>query len=312
MAIVELNDVRRDPDTILTVGTFDGVHAGHRVLVNTVLQKAKSQNTRSAIVTFDPHPRDIISPGRGGIRLLTTLEERAEVLQELGIDDMIVIPFTRDFSLLGSDEFVRKIIWEKIGVQEFVIGYDHQFGKDRQGSIQTIQDLSKELGFRVHIVSKQEVDNHTVSSTAIRNALQNDGNVELATTLLQRNYFLNGTVVHGEKRGSSIGFPTANIQPSHPNKSIPKNGVYAVRVRVDGTFFGGMMNIGIRPTFYGTDLNLEVHIFKFNKDIYGETVQVRFIKRVRDEQKFSGIDQLRHQLEKDREKCHMILEADHG
>lgn len=310
MAMIELNDVQRDPNTILTVGTFDGVHAGHRALVNTVLQKARSENARSAIVTFDPHPRDIISPGRGGIRLLTTLEERAEVLHGLGIDDMIVIPFTRDFSLLSSDDFVRTIIWEKIGVREFVIGYDHQFGKDRKGSIQTIQNLSKELGFQVHVVSKHEVGDHTVSSTAIRNALQNNGDVELATRLLQRNYFLNGTVVHGERRGSSIGYPTANIRPNHPNKSIPKNGVYAVRIRINEELFGGMMNIGIRPTFYGTERNLEVHIFHFNRDIYGEAVQVRFIKRIRDEQKFSNISRLKQQLAQDQVRCQSILKSD--
>lgn len=299
--LVYLENVEREPNTVLTVGTFDGVHKGHRTLMDTVVDKAKARDARSVIVTFDPHPREIINPGSAGIRLLTTLQERCEILEDLGIDLMVVIPFDRDFSLLSSEEFVRDIIHKKIGVSEFVIGYDHHFGKDREGSIDTIRRLGKQLGFDSYVVSKQEVGDHTVSSTAIRKALREEGDVELATELLGRHYMLNGTVVHGDKRGKLLGFPTANLRPQHPNKVVPLDGVYAVKVRFNGHFYAGMMNIGTRPTFDdGEERTLEVNIFDFDQDIYGKSLQVRFLKRIRDEMKFSGKEELIERLEKDK------------
>ncbi len=306
--LVYLDDVKRDPDSVVTVGTFDGVHKGHRVLMETVLKKAKQRDARSVIVTFDPHPREIISPGEKGIKLLTTLQERREILEDIGIDRMVVIPFDRDFSLLSSEEFVEDIIHKKIGVGEFVIGYDHHFGRNREGTIETIENLGSELGFDAYVVSKQEVGDKTVSSTAIRNAISQDGDVELATELLGRYYMLNGTVVHGDKRGKEIGYPTANIMPEHPNKIIPKDGVYAVKVRVDGQWFSGMMNIGTRPTFEGEDKRtLEVNLFDFDDEIYGKSLQVRFVKRIRDERKFSGVDELVEQLREDEKQSLRIL-----
>ncbi len=305
--LVFLDDVEHNPNTVVTVGTFDGVHAGHRAIMDTVVKKAKERDARSVIVTFDPHPRDIINPGDAGIKLLTTLQERAEILDELGIDTMVVIPFDRDFSLLSSEEFVRDIIYEKIGVSEFVIGYDHQFGRNREGTIETIEQLGKELGFDAYVVSKREVGAKTVSSTAIRNAISEDGDIKQATEFLQRPYRLNGMVVHGDKRGKEIGFPTANIRPEHNNKIIPKNGVYAVKVRINGDWFDGMMNIGIRPTFDGTQQTLEVHLFDFDEDIYGKEVQVRFFDRIRDEKKFSGKEELVEQLEDDQQKAKQLL-----
>jgi len=307
--LVFLDDVDRDENTVLTVGTFDGVHEGHKVLIKSVLEKAEKYNARSIIVTFDPHPREIINPGSAGIKLLSTLSERCELLADLGIDQMVVIPFDRDFSLLSSEEFVRNIIWKKIGVKAFVIGYDHQFGKDREGSIDTVQDLGKELGFEAHVVSRQEVENKTVSSTSIRNALQNKGDVSQATKFLGRYYILNGTVVHGDKRGSKIGYPTANIQIDLNKKVIPKKGVYAVWTRVDGQYYPGMMNIGKRPTFEGDKLTMEVHIFSFDENIYGKEVQIQFVERIRDERKFEGIDQLKEQLDKDRQESEKILKS---
>lgn len=305
--LVFLDDVTRDENTVLSVGTFDGVHAGHKVLVNNVLEKAKKRSARSAIVTFDPHPRDIINPGTAGIKLLSTLEERCELLADLGIDQMIVIPFDRDFSLLTSQEFVKKIIWDKIGVSEFVIGYDHQFGKDREGTIETVQSLGKELGFDTHVVSEQEIEHKTVSSTAIRNALQKDGDVKLAAKFLERYYILHATVVHGDKRGKKIGYPTANLQTKTPNKVIPKRGVYAVWVRVEGEYFSAMMNIGIRPTFEGVSETMEVHLFEFSSDLYGKEIQIQFVDRIRDEQAFDGVEALKAQLKKDEIKAKEIL-----
>lgn len=297
--IVFLNEVVRNENTVLTVGTFDGVHAGHKVLINTVIEKARKRDARSVIVTFDPHPRDIINPGSSGIRLLSSLQERSELLADLGVDEMVVIPFDRDFSLLTSEEFVRDVVWEKIGISEFVIGYDHQFGRNREGTIDTVQRLGSELGFDSYVVSKQEVGNKTVSSTAIRNAIQEEGNMEQAARFLERYYILNGTVVHGDKRGKKIGYPTANIRPGNDRKILPKKGVYAVWARIEGEYYGGMMNIGVRPTFEGERETLEVHIFDFSAVIYGKEIQVQFVSRLRDEMPFRGIEQLKAQLEQD-------------
>lgn len=307
--LVMLDDAARDINTVLTVGTFDGVHEGHKVLVRAVVKKAKERSARSVIVTFDPHPRDIINPGSDGIELLSTLPERCELLADLGIDEMIVIPFDRDFSLLSSEEFVRDVIYNKIGVKEFIIGYDHQFGKDREGTIDTVRTLGEELGFTANIISRQEVENQTVSSTSIRKALQEKGNVDKASKFLGRYYILNGTVVHGDKRGGKIGFPTANIHTDQAKKIIPKKGVYAVWIRVDQEYYPAMMNIGMRPTFDGRDLTMEVHIFDFDKNIYGKEVQIQFVERLRGEQKFSGVDELKEQLKKDQSSAEKILKT---
>lgn len=297
----------RDLNTTLTVGTFDGVHAGHRVLVNNVIRLAQKEGGRSVIVTFDPHPREIINPGAAGIKLLSSLNERKELLSDMGVDEMIVIPFDRDFSLLTSEQFVRDVIWEQIGVSNFVIGYDHHFGRDRSGTISTVKKMGKELGFESHVVSKQEVGDKTVSSTAIRKAIQDDGDMNQAARFLERYYILNGNVVHGDKRGKEIGFPTANLQPDNPAKVIPREGVYAVWVRVNRKFYPGMMNIGRKPTFDGKVTALEVHIIDFNEDIYGKDLQVQFVSRMRDEKKFEGVDALKMQLSRDREDVLEIL-----
>ncbi len=307
--LVYLKDVVRDPNSVVTVGTFDGVHAGHRAIMDTVLNKARERKARSVIVTFDPHPREIITPGDAGIKLLTTLQERREILEELGIDVMVVIPFDRDFSLLSSEEFVRDIIHGKIGVSEFVIGYDHQFGKDREGSIDTIEELGKQLDFDSYVVSKKEVGTQTVSSTVIRKALSKEGDVQRAAEMLQRPYRLNGVVVHGNKRGKQIGYPTANIKPEDARKVIPCDGVYAVTVRLEGDWYGAMMNIGTRPTFDGKKRMMEAHLFDFSDNIYGKELQVRFVERIREEKKFSGKDELVAQLEEDEKRAKELLKG---
>jgi riboflavin kinase/FMN adenylyltransferase len=307
--LVYLKDIKRKSNSVITVGTFDGVHAGHRVLMDTVQRKAEKQNARSVIVTFDPHPREIINPGDAGIKLLTTLAERREILEEIGIDVLLVIPFNRDFSLLTAEEFVRDIIYGKVGVSEFVIGYDHHFGRDREGTIETVERLGETLGFDAYVVSKQEVGDQTVSSTAIRNAISKEGNMQKAAGMLRRTYRLSGTVVHGDKRGQKIGFPTANISPNDNRKIIPKDGVYAVNARVEGESCGGMMNIGTRPTFEGKKPALEVHIFDFDEIIYGKTMEIEFIQRIRDEKKFEGVDELVNQLNRDKKQALKILQG---
>ena len=305
--LVYLENVERDLNSVITVGTFDGVHAGHRAIMDKLIEKAEQRQARSVVVTFDPHPREIINPGDAGIKLLTTLPERCEILEELGIDSMVVIPFDRDFSLLSSEEFIRDIIFDKIGVSEFVIGYDHHFGKDREGTIETIEELGEELGFDAYVVSKKEVGERTVSSTAIRKTLSEEGDVQEAARMLQRPYRLNGMVVHGDKRGKELGYPTANIKPEDARKIIPKIGVYAVKVRVEGTWYAGMMNIGMRPTFNGDEQTLEVHLFEFSNDIYGKEVQVRFIERLRPEKEFGGKEELIEQLKQDERQAREIL-----
>lgn len=298
--LTHLNDVERVENTVLTVGTFDGVHEGHRALMETVVEKAKQRNARSVVVTFDPHPRTIIHSKSDGIKLLTTLKERAEILETIGVDVLVVIPFTRDFSLLSSEEFVKDVIHKKIGISEFIIGYDHHFGKDRSGTIETLERLGPELKFDVQVVSKKEMGDTTISSTVIRNEIIENGNMVKAADLLGRPYMLNALVIHGDERGRKIGFPTANLQPEHQDKAIPKNGIYAVKVRVDGQWFSGMMNIGVRPTFDGVTKSLEVNIFDFKQMIYGKTVQIRFFDRIREEQKFESADKLKAQLQHDK------------
>jgi riboflavin kinase/FMN adenylyltransferase len=309
--LIHLKDMKKESNTVVTVGTFDGVHQGHRALMETVVRKAKERNGRSVVVTFDPHPRTIINP-KNTIRLLTSLQERAEILETMGVDVLCVIPFTRDFSLLSSEEFVRDVIAEKIGISEFVIGYDHHFGKDRSGTIETLENLGPKMDFDVYVVSKREMGEITISSTAIRKEIQENGDMPLAAKLLGRPYMLNGVVIHGDERGRKIGYPTANLKAEHPDKAIPKRGIYAVKVRVDEIWYNGMMNIGVRPTFDGMTKTLEVNIFEFDKLIYGKTIQIRFFGRIRDEQKFSGMEELKAQLKKDEKAAVDILSKKGG
>jgi riboflavin kinase / FMN adenylyltransferase len=305
MATIQyLAEAVHDPRSVVTVGTFDGVHEGHKSIINRVVERARSNNARSVIVTFDPHPREVINAGKNPVKLLTTPVERAEILRDLDVDVMVVIPFDRDFSLLSSGQFIRDIIYKKIGVMHLVIGYDHQFGKNREGTIGTARELANDLGFNVEVVEAHEVGEVTVSSTTVRAALEKEGDVELAAQFLGRPYSIAGIVQEGDRRGRKIGYPTANIRPDNERKIIPLNGVYAVRVHLEGEAFGGMMNIGFRPTFRGDRVRvIEVNIFDFNHDIYGKTLRIDFIKRIRDEKKFASATELTDQLAKDRSDC---------
>lgn len=301
---VYLDKVAYDPDAVLTVGTFDGVHEGHKSLIERVVAAAKAEGRRSVVVSFDPHPRDILQPGVNGIQLLTTLEERAEMLDAMGVDQLVVIPFTRDFSLLSSEEFIRDILWKTIGMAHIVIGYDHHFGRNREGGIDALRRMGEELGFRVESVEKHEIGTVTVSSTAARRALREDGDVDLVASFLGRPYTLTGIVVHGQKRGRIMGFPTANLSIHDTRKIIPKNGVYCVDVDYDGKIWRAMLNIGTRPTFKdGHHPSVEVHLIGFEGDLYGQSITVRFVDRIRDEMKFSGMEELMVQLDVDRTVC---------
>jgi riboflavin kinase/FMN adenylyltransferase len=306
--ITTIEDIEWDVKSVVTVGTFDGIHKGHQALMHRLVQTAKREHARSVVVSFDPHPRSIIHAGADGIRLLTTLNERKSVLSQLGIDLLCVIPFTRDFSLQSAEEFVVNSLVKTIGLSHFVIGYDHHFGKNRDGNAILLQQIGKEHGFDVEIVSKKEMGDTTISSTTIRNALEHKGDVVFAAQLLGRSYSFEGIVIHGDERGRTIGFPTANIRPDHSDKLIPKEGIYAVRVYVMGDSYQGMMNIGHRPTFDGKQQSIEVNIFDFEKSIYGQNLRIEPIQRIRDEKKFTNIDALKLQLNQDREECLLILE----
>lgn len=299
--LLHIDKVVRDEKTVLTVGTFDGVHEGHKSLIRKLVEHSRELCCRSVLVTFDPHPREIISGGKNTIHLLTTLDERREMVAILGIDEMVVIPFTRDFSLLSSEEFIKEYIYSRIGIQEFVIGYDHQFGKNREGSIETLKASGKELGFAVDVVEAHQMEAVTVSSTQVRNALKEEGDVDLAHTFLGRPYRLEATVIHGHGRGKIIGYPTANLRLKHVKKIIPQVGVYVVDVLMGGRRFRGMMNIGFRPTFLtGSELALEINLLDFDSDIYGYDIVVEFLHRIRGEEKFETKEALIERLKKDK------------
>jgi riboflavin kinase / FMN adenylyltransferase len=299
--LVMLADVVRDMDSVVTVGTFDGVHAGHRELIHRLVDRAREIGGRSVVVTFDPHPREILQPGNQGIGLLTTPKERSEILADLGVDTMVVIPFNRDFSLMDSSTFLRDVIYGKIGLNTFIIGYDHHFGRDREGDRSTVTSLGLELGFSVEVVEAREVNDFVVSSSSARRALSQEGDIELVKQFLDRSYRISGIVVHGDARGRTIGYPTANIKLNDPRKIIPKVGVYAVRVEIEDGLFLGMMNIGYRPTFgFSDEPRLEVYIIGYDGDLYGKKITVHFEARIRDEVKFESLDALRGQLDTDR------------
>lgn len=298
--LTPFDEVEYLPKTVLTVGSFDGVHIGHVSLINAVAEQARKDQGRSVILTFDPHPREILNPGQSGIRYLSTVEERCRALSEFGIDELVVIPFDRDFSLLSSTEFIE-MVYKKVGIWHYVIGYDHQFGKDRSGSIDTLKNLALKLDFSVQVIEERQLQDQHVSSSVIRALLEKEGNVSKARQMLGRSYTLVGLVVHGEKRGRSIGFPTANLKLVHPKKMIPSKGVYAVNVQVENQWYAGMMNIGLKPTFGNTnEPTLEVHIFDFHQTIYGSVVEIEFVERIRKEKKFDSVQSLQEQLKADK------------
>lgn len=298
--VFSLDDMIHDAGSVVTVGTFDGVHCGHRVILETVTGHALRNNGRSVVVTFDPHPRDVV--GKGPVEFLGTLSERLERIAAQGIDTTLVVKFTREFSQQTAEEFYRHTLLDHIGVREVIVGHDHLFGKDRRSGIAEIEQIGKEADFTAITIPPVVIDGTVVSSSAIRRSLQG-GDVASAARFLGYPYELSGAVVTGDARGKLLGFPTANIDPQ-PGKLVPANGVYKVRAGLGGSSFAGMMNIGTRPTFEDSGRKtLEVHILDFDRDIYGETVKIQFLRRIRPEQKFSSKAGLIAQLERDREMC---------
>jgi len=302
----DLISIEKNVNTIITIGTFDGVHLGHQEIFNVLINKSKNNGCRSFVITFEPHPRMVIQPN-SDLKLLTTFDEKVEILRKMGIDNLLVISFTKEFSQLTSEEFFRKFILDGVGIKKMVIGYDHHFGKGRDGDEQKIRELGALNNFEVQKTEAVTINEIVVSSSKIRNALS-EGEVKTAAQMLGRNYSFSGLVVVGDKRGRELGFPTANIQLENENKLIPKNGVYAVKVFLEERIFNGVMNIGLRPTFKDTKIVLsEVHILNFNEDIYGKRISVEFIERIRDEQKFSSKEELIKQIEIDKQKTNLLL-----
>jgi riboflavin kinase/FMN adenylyltransferase len=291
-------------NTILTVGTFDGVHKGHQMIINRLLQDADENGLRSVLVTIDPHPRIVLGKMDDNSKfLLTSMSERIELFERFGVDTLFIIPFTYEFSQLHPREFIRDYLVGKIGLKKMLIGHDHMFGKNREGNFELLTDLSKEFNFSIEKVNAFQYGELNISSTKIRDAI-NSHNIGLANEMLGYKYFVKGVVVEGDRRGRTLGFPTANIVSLDANKILPANGVYFVTFRMGKETYYGMANIGTRPTFTGnTDILLEVNIFDFDKDIYGASVSVEFNEFIRYEQKFSSVGELMEQIKLDKNKC---------
>jgi len=292
---------------IVTIGTFDGVHLGHQKILKRLFELKQETGLKTVVLTFEPHPRKVLFPDQKNLRLITTINEKLELFEKYGVDVAVVYPFTSEFSKLESELYVRQILIKQLNVNYLVIGYDHRFGKNRQGDIHTLKEFAAAEDFLIEEISAKDIDNIAVSSSKIRKALE-EGDLDLATNYLGHRFFLSGLVIKGKQLGKTIGFPTANIKPEAEEKIIPRTGVYFVSVELNGLKFYGMTNIGYNPT---TDLDrqikIEVNIFDFDQDIYGVTLKIIFLKRLRDEQKFENLEMLTQQLYLDRNNCFELI-----
>lgn len=284
---------------VLTIGTFDGVHLGHQALLNRMKTLAQEVNGETVVLTFTPHPRTVLFPEDHGIQLLSDTQEKRKFLADCGIDHLVEFPFTMEFAKKSAFEYVRDLLVVGMNVHTVIVGYDHRFGRNREGNFQLLLEYADMFQFHVEEIPAQLINESEVSSTKIRNAIS-VGNVEFAKQATGRNYVLSGTVVHGKGNGQKIGFPTANIKISDPLKLIPANGVYVVETNINGKNYRGAMNIGTRPTFeLNGSRSLEVHVIGFHNNLYEQPLQVEFIRKLRDEQNFGSIDALKEQLAKD-------------
>ncbi|MFC0603704.1 bifunctional riboflavin kinase/FAD synthetase [Winogradskyella pulchriflava] len=279
---------------ITTIGTFDGVHIGHKKILQRVVKLAEEQGYIPVVLTLFPHPRMVLQKD-DSIKLLNTIDERVELLKNIGIKEVVIKEFTTEFANLSALEYVESILVKELNTKKIVIGYDHRFGKNRSANISDLRTFAKQFNFEVEEISAQDIEDVTVSSTKIRKALDN-GNITLANSFLSYNYFITGTIIKGKGLGRTIDFPTANLYIKESYKLIPKDGVYVVKSYIDGSFVYGMMNIGTNPTVDGKTRSIEVHFFNFNKDIYNSELKIEFLKRLRSEQKFESLDALKTQL----------------
>lgn len=296
---------------VVTIGTFDGVHLGHREVISELKRISTLSGGDSVVFTFDPHPRIVIAPQEDSLRLLSTKKEKINLMEKIGIDHLVIYPFTSEFSKLPYNEFVKNILVRRMNMASLVVGYDHRFGQGRKGDFNSLEILSNELNFKVEQLSELLVDNKVVSSTKIRSALE-AGEIPKANHFLGYRYPLSGKVIEGKQLGRKLGFPTANIETLDDHKLVPGDGVYAVFVQTKGGIFKGMLNIGIRPTVnYNADhKSIEVHIFDFESDIYNSEITIYFVSKIRNEQKFDGIVELHEQLVQDRILALSILSGE--
>jgi riboflavin kinase/FMN adenylyltransferase len=296
LLITDLNEITTPfTRSVITLGNFDGLHLGHQELIRKVIRRAKETDARSIVVTFRPHPLKILAPEKCP-PLISIYEEKIKLFEKLGIDVLVKIPFTLEFAKMTPGDFVKGILCDMLGAKEIFVGFNYRFGRGREGNITTLKALGERLGFTVREVEQVSLDGEVISSTKIRHLLR-DGEVEHAARLLGRTYTITGIVVKGDGRGKDLGFPTANIAPKH--SIIPAHGVYAVRLFVRDRFYDGIANIGMRPTFDKNVLTVEVHVFDFNEDIYGEDISLYFIGKIRDEKRFGSADELIHQIRAD-------------
>ena len=295
--ITDITTFTTQQPTVLTIGTFDGVHLGHQKIVERVVTTARQEGLLATVFTFFPHPRMVVQHDKG-LKLIHTLEEKKQLLQQLGVDLLVVQPFNEAFAQLTAEEFVSTILVEHLNVKKVIIGYDHRFGRNRTANIDDMRLFGEKYGFAVEEISVQEVDEVSVSSTKIREAL-NKGDVTTAEHYLGTPYSLTGRVVHGLKLGRTLGYPTANIQVTEEYKLIPKDGVYAVYSYIDGRKVYGMMSIGKNPTIEGKGASIEVYFFDFNGNLYDQKLTIEFVQYLREEQKFATIDLLKKQLQDD-------------
>ena len=294
-----INEFHSNKKTIVTLGTFDGVHIGHTEILKKLTQNTHDGEFESTVLTFFPHPRTVLQ-GKSDLKLLNTINEKISLLENIGIENLIIHPFDEKFADLSAEEFAKTILVDQLQVQKIIIGYDHRFGKNRTADINDLITFGTQYGFEVEQISAQEIDAISISSTKIRNALEL-GDIDLANQYLGYSYFLSGTVVKGKQLGRTIGFPTANIELDEDYKLVPKNGVYIVCAKIEDQLVNGMMNIGFNPTVEGKNKTIEVHLFDFNSDLYNHKIKISIKYPIRSEQKFESIAVLKQQLIKDKE-----------
>lgn len=288
---------------VVTIGSFDGVHKGHVQVIESLKRVAERLGGETVIISFEPHPREVLYPMEKRPGILTTLEEKSEILSSLGVGHLMILPFTRSLAELDYKDFVRHILIDRVGMKGLVVGYDHRFGKNREGTFEKLQQLSEKYHFYLEQEEAYEENQINISSTKIRNALQ-VGDIARVNDFLGYPYTLPGQVVTGDRIGRAMGFPTANIQLQDERKLLPAAGVYAVEVCIEGETYGGMLNIGVRPTVSCSGIvRIEVHIFDFDRDIYQREIKIALMARIRGERKFDGVNELASQLKRDREEC---------
>ena len=284
---------------VLTLGMFDGIHIGHQAIIRQLNEIAKKENGESVLLTFEPHPRVVLGKGADDLQLLTTLDEKKELLEKSGLNNLILHPFTKEFAALSAEDFVKELLVHQIGIHTIIIGYDHHFGKNRQGNFEQLNELSKKFGFNCIKIEEIKSENLNISSTQIRKAILN-GNIKKANLGLGRNYSLTGKVIHGDKLGRKLGFPTANLE-TQAYKLIPGNGVYIVKVFLENEIFKGLLSIGTRPTVTNSnEKRVEVYLMDFDREIYGETLKIEVLHKIRDDMKFQSVEDLVQQMNLDK------------